>query len=136
MSNTREINLIPCNGGLPCKSCGFLKNSAKGVLKAELGFNDIAEYQIVFPCHLRLQKWNMQNGHGKCENQNVELMAQDTGQIEVCSGFILSLYKSNRPLNNNIFKILKKIIKKHKIEDISQDIMTIKETRDYHNITT
>jgi hypothetical protein len=110
-----------------CEKCGFLKDSPVGVLKESLGLLEVIEDQMIFPCHQTLLAYNSSHGKGKVENEGTLEMVEDTGVIEVCTGYVQSLVKSGIPPKN---RAMSKLM--WELESIDPRIMTIEETIKYH----
>ncbi len=121
-----ETNTTVVNCEL-CDSCGFLDNSQVGVLREDLGLLDIIENQIIFPCHQTLLAYNSSHGKGKIENQGTKEMVEDTGLVQVCTGYVQSLVKSGIPPKNRGMARLMLELK-----EIDPRIMTIEDTIKYH----
>ena len=105
-----------------CEACGFIKGSQVGVLKEELGLNEIIDNQILFPCHKHLVAYN------GFENQGAEEMVAETGKLKVCTGFVQSLVKSGIKPKNRAMAYLMSTIDK-----VDDRIMSIDETKQYHS---
>lgn len=98
-----------------CIECGFLKCSKKGVLTPD--FIQIANRQILFPCHMELKKVS------GSENTGVEQMKD----IKVCRGYIESFVKSGiKAKHEEMQKLM------NQIEDVEKDIMNVTEALRYH----
>ncbi len=123
-TNLGKIDVKNCE---LCCHCGFLKDSTVGVLKESLGLLNIVKNQIVFPCHQTLLAYNSSHGKGKVENKGTKEMAEDTGLIEVCTGYVQSLALSGIPPKN---RAMAKLMME--LTEIDPRIMTIEETLERH----
>ncbi len=110
-----------------CTACGFLEDSVPGVLREDLGLLEVIENQIIFPCHQTLKAYNSSHGKGKSENTGTHEMVEDTGLVEVCTGYVQSLMLSKIPPKNRAMAMLMLEIK-----TIDPRIMTIEETLNRH----
>ena len=120
MSNKNPVHIKNCE---LCTQCGFLEDSQVGVLKESLGLKEIIKDQIIFPCHQTLKAYNSSHGKGKSENTGTHEMVEDTGVIEVCTGYVQSLMKSGINPNNIYMANLMR-----EVEEIDSRIMTIEDT--------
>jgi len=120
--NNAEVELCKL-----CDTCGFINDSQVGVLRNELGFGKILENHILFPCHERLQAFN----DGGSENEGTREMVEATGKLYVCTGLVQSLKKSKVLPKNRAMAYLMSTIKD---DEIDERIMTIEETKKYHNL--
>jgi hypothetical protein len=112
--------ISPCDE--VCHECGFLNNSQKGVLKRELGLEEIIEKGVIFPCHLQLKAVT------GCENEGVEEYVETVDTFKVCRGYVESMFISGRMKGNPVWeKIFAKLEGK-----INPQTMTIDETLAYH----
>lgn len=106
-----------------CEHCGFLEDSKPGVLREDMGLLEIIENQVIFPCHQTLKAYNSSHHNGRGENTGTKEMVEDTGVIEVCTGYIQSLIKSGIPPKHRAMtKLMMEVM------EIDPRIMTIEET--------